>query len=152
MIDRTEPLAGAASRMDDAGIPLKRNELLLVFVFWTFIAVLIVANRLLDPRGGFRVVPSSASITLAFVESYIWALLTPPIFSLASRYSVERAGRVRRIALFLVLGVVVAFVVDASASIARSALLPPPPQRPPGAGGPPPGFQRGFGFGLPRLW
>ena len=32
---------------------------------------------------------------IAFFESYLWALLTPLVFYLTSRYSIERPGRLR---------------------------------------------------------
>ena len=137
--------SATTAHADRAGSPLNRNELVLVVVFWTFMAVLTAANRLLDPRGaGFRVVPSSAFVALAFVESYAWALLTPLIFWLASRVRLERPTRVRHITLFLLIGVIVALVVDTTMDAARMALLPPPPR--------PRGGARGFTFGVPRLW
>jgi two-component system LytT family sensor kinase len=108
---------------------LKRRELVLIAGFWTFMGVLIAANRLVDLRGGFRAPPASAAAALAFVECYFWALLTPLIFSLASRFSGERVGKVRRIVVFLAVGAVVAVVVANVMNLVRDALLPPPPPR-----------------------
>ena len=60
---------------------LNRRELILIFAFWTFMAALTFANRLLDPRQlGFQVTNSSAPIALAFLSAYLWALLTPLVF------------------------------------------------------------------------
>ncbi|HET6230722.1 MAG TPA: histidine kinase, partial [Longimicrobiaceae bacterium] len=109
--------------------PLTRNELLLILAFWTFLAVLIAANRLVDPRGGgLRTVSPSVPVALAFAEAYLWALFTPLIFWLASRYSVERGGRLSRGALFLIVGIVIAVFVDRSLDVIRTAVLPPPTQ------------------------
>jgi len=43
---------------------------------------------------------------------YTWALLTPFVFWLAGRFSFDRSTAVKRIALLLAIGVVVAFSVD----------------------------------------
>ena len=129
--------------------PIQRRELLLIFVFWTFIAVLTSANRLLDLRGqSFRAPPGSAATVLAFVDAYLWALLTPAIFWFASRFSFEGSARWRRIVLYLVVGAVVALFVASVVDLVRDAVMPPPPRRRGGGlrgGGP-------FFFGGPRLW
>jgi two-component system LytT family sensor kinase len=95
-------------------IPLRRSELLGIFAFWTFLALLTAANGLLDPRGrGLQPLVAGAPVTLAFVESYLWAALTPFLFWLTSRYSIERDHRVLRVLLFVVGGVVIAMLVEA---------------------------------------
>jgi sensor histidine kinase YesM len=95
-------------------IPLRRSELLGIFAFWTFLALLTAANGLLDPRGrGIQPLVAGAPITLAFIESYLWAALTPFLFWLTSRFSIERDNRIKRILLFVVAGVVVAILVEA---------------------------------------
>jgi sensor histidine kinase YesM len=95
-------------------IPLRRSELLGIFAFWTFLALLTAANGLLDPRGrGIQPLVTGAPITLAFFESYLWAALTPFLFWLTSRFSIERENRVKRVMLFVVAGVVVAILVEA---------------------------------------
>ena len=122
----TEPHATA--------VRLTHRELALIVAFWTFMALLLSANRLLDPRGqGLRSTASATFVTLAFVESYVWALLTPAIFWVASRFSVERGTRTARIALFLAAGVLIAIGVETLIAVLRGALLPPPPmpRRPP---------------------
>ncbi|MFN2567443.1 MAG: sensor histidine kinase [Gemmatimonadaceae bacterium] len=93
---------------------LRRSELLGIFAFWTFLAVLSAANGLLDPRGrGLQPLVSAAPVTLAFVESYLWAALTPVLFWLTSRFALERANRVGRVLLFVGVGIVVAMLVEA---------------------------------------
>jgi signal transduction histidine kinase len=125
--------------------PLQRTELLLIFAFWTVLAVLTAASRLLDPRGpAFQ--PTSTPIALAFAEYYLWAVLTVPIFWLASRVSLEPKGnRLARVALFLVVGVVTAMFVDVASHFMRDALFdfPQPRRR-----GPPITWKTG----LVRLW
>jgi signal transduction histidine kinase len=120
-----------------------------MFVFWTFIAVLTSANRLLDLRGqSFRAPPASAATMLAFVDAYIWALLTPAIFWLASRFGFEGSARWRRVVVYFVIGVVVALAVASLVALVRDMVLPPPPRR--RGGGP-----RGGGvfiLGAPSIW
>lgn len=113
-------------------VRLRRTELLGIFAFWTFLAVLSAANNLLDPRGrGLQPIVSAAPVTLAFVESYLWAALTPVLFWLTSRYSLERANRVGRVLLFVGVGVVVAMLVEALLAYLRFELLVIPMRRRP---------------------
>jgi two-component system LytT family sensor kinase len=91
---------------------LSRRELFLIFVFWTSLAILASVNRLLDPRGfGFRGISPVGPIALAFIESWIWAALTPFVFWLSSRFSVERSRWVVHIPALLAIGVVISVIV-----------------------------------------
>jgi two-component system, LytTR family, sensor kinase len=142
----TFPLTDSYGTSDShrGGFPLQRTELLLIFAFWTVLAVLTAASRLLDPRGPFQ--GSSSPITLAFGEYYLWAVLTVPIFWMASRVSLEpRGNRLGRIVLFLVVGVATAMFVDVAMHFMRESVsvFPPRPRR-----GPPPTWMTG----LTRLW
>jgi two-component system LytT family sensor kinase len=93
--------------------PLSRAELLGVFAFWTLLAILTAANRLGDQRElAFNPVPRSVPIALAFQQMYLWALLTPLVFWLAQRFSVDRSTAPRRILLLLVVGILIAAFVD----------------------------------------
>ena len=93
--------------------PMSRAELLGVFAFWTMLAVLTAANRLADQREpALNVVSRTIPIALAFQQMYTWALLTPFVFWLAGRFSFDRSTAVKRIALLLAIGVVVAFSVE----------------------------------------
>jgi signal transduction histidine kinase len=119
---------------------------LLIFAFWTVLAVLTAASRLLDPRGPVFQQPSSTPITLAFAESYLWAILTVPIFWLASRVSLEpRGNRFGRVLLFLGVGIITAMFIDVATHLMRDALFdfPMRPRR-----GPPVTWRTG----LMRLW
>jgi two-component sensor histidine kinase len=118
---------------------LSRRELVLIFAFWTFMAVLTAANRFLDPRGlGFQLTVSSGSVALAFVESYFWALLTPLIFWISARLSPDRGNRVGRALALIVIGFGVAIFFGMTSDVLRGALLPFPVRR--GPPRPPPGF------------
>src|ERR1041385_4385119 len=102
---------------------LSARELVLIFAFWTFLAVLSSVNRLLDPRGfGFRMMPPTGPIALEVIGTWIWAALTPLIFRLTSRIKLSR------VALLIVLGVVVSIAVYSAIDLIRPLLLPPPPR------------------------
>src|SRR5690606_16256506 len=66
-----------------------------------------------DPRGrGMQPVLPSAPVALAFIESYLWALITLPVFVLASRFQLEREHWVPRVVLFFLVGMAIAIGVD----------------------------------------
>ena len=138
----------APSERHRVGLPLQRTELLLIFAFWTVLAVLNAASRLLDPRGPAlqQPFPPSMPVTLAFAEYYLWAVLTVPIFWMASRVSLEPRGeRIGRVLLFLGVGIVTAMFVDVASHFMRVTLLDLPvrPRR-----GPPITWLTG----IKRLW
>lgn len=113
---------------------LSTREIVLIFAFWTFLATLSAANRLLDPRGfGFRMTPAGP-IALAFIESWIWAAFTPLILWLSS-WSLHKSDRARtrslwvRIPLLLLVGLAIAVAVYALLDLARFLVIDPPPFR-----------------------
>ena len=113
-------------------VSLRRNDLLMILAFWAFIAVLAAVNGLIDPRGrGLQPVWPSAPIALAFIESALWAAITPFVFWLVSRYGIERTNRVARIALFLSVGLALAIVVDQVVGFFRFEVLFIPRRPPP---------------------
>jgi two-component system, LytTR family, sensor kinase len=93
--------------------PLSRAELLGVFAFWTVLAALTAASRLSDPRALiFAAVPRTVPIALAFQQMYLWALLTPLVFWIAGRFSVERLNTSVKIPVLIAIGIVIALCVD----------------------------------------
>lgn len=122
---------------------IRPGEALAVLLFWAFLAGLAATGRLLDPRLNERPQVTAAFISLAFIEYAIWALLTVPIFVLATR--LVRDGRrlpFGQIVLTVAIGIVVAISVDAVLDMFRGHLLGPPP----GGRG-----QRGLFAGILRL-
>jgi len=113
---------------------LSRRELFLIFVFWTSLATLASVNRLLDPRGfGYRGISPVGPIAMAYIESWIWAALTPFVFWLSDRFSIERSRWVVHIPALLAIGVVISIVVYFGLAEARqqffetvSGRRPPP--------------------------
>jgi two-component system LytT family sensor kinase len=149
------PVAGGRYEMTDmrheagsAGASITRltpGEIFAIIAFWAFLAVLTAAGRLVDPRvaavaamRAMRPDPSGGN-TLALVEYALWAVLTLPIFWMTRRYGGDRPT-LKRVLVFLVIGVVLAVAVDAllqviSRQVMRRLILPPPgfPRRlPPG--------------------
>jgi two-component system LytT family sensor kinase len=124
MVDTRERASSAAERSDY--VPLRRSELLVVFAFWTFLALLSAANAVLDPRArGLDSVLSSGPVALAFAESYLWAALTPVIFWVGGRFSVERSNWRSRLALFLGVGIIAAMSVEMLLAYLRSEFVFP---------------------------
>jgi hypothetical protein len=105
---------------------LSRRELLLIFVFWTSLATLSSVNRLLDPRGfGFRGISPVGPIVLAFVESWLWAAITPLVFWLSSRFSIERRRWLLHAAALLAIGVAISMAVYFVLAVARAEIFEP---------------------------
>jgi two-component system, LytTR family, sensor kinase len=113
------------------GVPLRRNDIVLILAFWAFIAALTTVNAMIDPRGrGLQPVLPSAPVAIALIEAGLWAAITPGVFWLVSRYGIDRTLRVSKIALFLLLGIAVAIVVDQVVGYFRFEVLFVP-RRPP---------------------
>lgn len=106
------------------------RELALVFLFWTFFAIFPIAGRLLDPRspwfdGGRGI----GLVWIPLAEAWLWAIATPAIFWLTSRHGPERWGRLVTALGFILLGVVLAGVIDAIVDLIRVELIGFNPRR-----------------------
>lgn len=100
-------------------------------------AVLTSANRLLDPRHlGFQLTSDSAPLIIAAVTSYTWALLTPFIFWLSSRFLAEHRHRVTGAVILVFVGFLIAIALGVAGEAMRAAAFPFPRGRA-GRGGPP---------------
>ncbi|HKW49108.1 MAG TPA: histidine kinase [Gemmatimonadaceae bacterium] len=126
----------AAADLSSPPFRLSRRELVLIVAFWTFMAALTFANRLLDPRQlGLQFTNASAPIALALLSAYSWALLTPLIFWLSSRFLADHKHRVVGAVILVAVGFAIAVALGVIGDDVRSALTPFPPRR--GRGGPP---------------
>ena len=65
-----------------------RIEAILVIAFWALILMLNVGRRIIDPRGPTG--PTAPELWQPALEYMLWALLTPFVFWLSSRVSVDR--------------------------------------------------------------
>jgi two-component system, LytTR family, sensor kinase len=91
---------------------LSFRELLLIFVFWTSLATLTAINQWLGPREfGMRVVSPAGPIAMAYVEAWLWAAVTPLIFRLSSRLSIDRSRWYVRVPLLVATGIVISLAL-----------------------------------------
>lgn len=125
------------------------RQLLQVFLFWTLIALLTAVNGVIEPRGrGLQPLLPAAPVALAFVQCYLWALVTPIVFWLCSNYTLERGNWLRRMFMYVVVGIVIANIVSMFIDFMRFEVLYAPREPPPGA----PAFEPTFLSGIVRLW
>lgn len=108
---------------------LTMRERLMIFAFWTGLAVLSAVNRLLDAPGFIRVMSPAGPVVLAFFEAWTWAALTPLIFRLSSRVTRERRSLWIRIPLLIVAGIVISIFVYLLIDVARDLLIDVPRRR-----------------------
>lgn len=119
--------------------PVRSVDVLAIVVFWALLAIVSGVSREIDPRiPGIPGRMTSAAVLAAYVEYAIWAVLTVPIWWMASRYAIEGGRRVGRMLLFVALGFALALVVDLVLLDVREGLMrrlvgepfrrrPPPP-------------------------
>jgi len=140
MMSKIEPHRSGAD-LSAQPFRLSRRELVLIVAFWTFMAALTFANRLLDPRQlGFQVTNASAPLAQAFVSAYMWALLTPLVFWLSARVLADHRHRIIGTIVLLAAGFAIAVALGMIGDEIRSVLMPFPPRRGRGGGGGPPGY------------
>ena len=104
--------------------PLSRTELLLILGFWSLIGILTSANYLIEPRGHGPwqpLVPFAATM-VTFSNSFMWCAVTPVIIWVASRLPLERTRWPSRLML-VVIGLVLAIVIDLATGFVREHLF-----------------------------
>ena len=116
----SRPPERAPQDTPDAGAPRPWVEPALILTFWTVMALLTAAGQGLSPRNAvFKPVFPAASLGLAFINSYLWAALTPLVFRLSRRYPIEQDTWPLRVLVLLGFGVVVAASVDVTVAYLR---------------------------------
>ena len=105
---------------------LSRTELLLILGFWVLIGTMECTNFLIQQNTG----PWQPRIPFAhelvtFSTCIMWAAVTPVIFWFASRFALERTGWPTRV-MFVVIGLVLAIVIDLATSYVRQNLFSTP--------------------------
>lgn len=106
--------------------PIRPIDLLAIGLFWTLLAFISAASRELDPR--IPDIPGRVAAAVqnaTYIEYALWGALTAPIWWLASRYSIDARRRFGRVVLFLVLGLVIAILMDGLLLQVREALMSP---------------------------
>jgi signal transduction histidine kinase len=110
---------------------LSRTELLLILGFWTLIGILTSVNSLIEPQGHGPwqpIVPFAATM-VTFSNAFMWCAVTPVIIWFASRFAIDRTGWPTRV-MFVVIGLVLAIVIDLATSFVRQHLFTQPPVSP----------------------
>jgi two-component system LytT family sensor kinase len=105
--------------------PIRAVDVATVVGFWAFLSLVSAFGRQLDPHlplAARGIV--SAMVASAYVEYATWAVLTIPIWWMATRYSVERGNRVQRALAFAALGIVIAVIMDRFTAEVRQSFLP----------------------------
>jgi signal transduction histidine kinase len=115
--------AGSPAEPQADRFPLRRADWLIIFGFWTFFALLASVNTILGPDRAFQSIFPWANIAMAFIESYLWALLTPLVFTLAGHYPLERGHLLPRICLFFCFAMLIAVTVDVVTGVVRYDVL-----------------------------
>ena len=124
----TEFRTAEYAAVDRDRFSLTRREVLLIVAFWFSLAMLTALNRRFDIRsGGFQLTFTSAPVVFAFIESFAWALITPIVFWLSRRFTLDRGNRFKSILVLLAVGVAVAWLLAVSMEGLRESLFPPPP-------------------------
>jgi two-component system LytT family sensor kinase len=123
-----EPDQQAAGRADATEYQsLSGTEMLLILGFWSLIAIMTATNSLIEPNHGpWRPLVPFAYVLVDFANAFMWAAITPVIFWFASRFAIERTGWPTRV-LFVVIGLVLAIVIDLATSMVRQKLFSSPP-------------------------
>lgn len=80
----------------------------LILGFWSLMALLTIASRLLDSRPS----PDPRRLVFAVFHLYLWLPLTPAIFWASSRYSIDHANWRSHVGLHLALAFAVALAID----------------------------------------
>ncbi len=100
-------------------------EVGVIFAFWTFLAVLMSVNRLMDPHGPpGRIGPVWDDVPRIFLDHYLWALLTPVIFWVSHRFSIEKSNWQRRVVLHLGIAILIAIVADIGFDLIKNYFFP----------------------------
>ena len=101
----------------------------LVF-FWTLIALLTLAQHAFDPRSGDQGGLHQGEVLQTFLQYAVWAALTPCIFWMSARFTLERRGWLRLVPLYIVVGIAVAVLADLIDHLLWNALVSGVPPRP----------------------
>jgi sensor histidine kinase YesM len=113
---------GPALRLrDEITSSLRPDELRFIWGFWVFIAILTFANALMNnavSTGNPRL-PGTAPLVSALINCLIWGALTPLMFRLTSRFSLDHPRWLWSLMGFLLLGIAVAICVAQFMSYVR---------------------------------
>ena len=129
--------SGSASETHPESLHLGVRELAVIAGVWSFLALVAIAGRFLDPRvPGLAPHITAAAVRLTLFEYTLWMLLTPPLLAFAARLTAHDRFRLWKVLAAVVLGIVLAVIVDAAIHAMRAGVLQPPRPRRPRLAGP----------------
>jgi two-component system, LytTR family, sensor kinase len=105
---------------------LTTRERLLIFAFWTGLAILSAVNGLLNAPGFIRVMAPTGPVVLAFLEAWLWAAFTPMIFRLSASMPPERMRKGLRVLLLIAIGLALSITIYLIVDITRDLIIIPP--------------------------
>jgi len=105
---------------------LTARERVLIFAFWTGLAILSAVNGLLNAPGFIRVMAPTGPVVLAFLEAWLWAAFTPMIFRLSARMPPERTRKGLRLLLLIAIGIALSITIYLIVDVARDLIFMPP--------------------------
>jgi hypothetical protein len=119
----------ATLRPDDLHHHFPRGrQLAAIAGFWAVFAALNITNSLFPPFGDPQPL-TTRLLAIGVFDAFLWAVVTPPIFWMTSRFGADDTRRVRRALLYLLVGVVVALSIDLAIEALRTYVFPRPPFR-----------------------
>ena len=124
------PARDASGTIETGDVRWTARAIALTVAFWTLFGVVQASDWwLLRP---IRAYLPTRLLPVTLFNAYLWALLTPAIFRLASRLDTERGIRLRRVALVVTIGLVTAAAAAFLWTTVHGLFRP----RPPGLGAP----------------
>jgi two-component system, LytTR family, sensor kinase len=105
---------------------LTARERLLIFAFWTGLAILSAVNGLLNAPGFIRVMQPTGPVVLAFLEAWLWAAVTPMIFRLSASMPPERMRRGLRLLVLIAIGIALSITIYLIVDFTRDLIITPP--------------------------
>jgi hypothetical protein len=119
----------ATLRPDDLQHHFPRGrQLAAIAGFWAVFAALNITNSLFPPFGDPQPL-TTRLLAIGVFDAFLWAVVTPPLFWMTSRFGADDTRRVRRALLYLLVGVVVALSIDLAIEALRTNVFPRPPLR-----------------------
>ena len=120
--ERHDELRGEPAANESQSFALSPRTLLLIGAFWTLFGAFQASNWLF----AYRVPYSGRVFASALINAYMWALLTPAVFLLASRLRPEGGVGTWRVLRAVGVGIAFTAVTAVVASVTHQELVPTP--------------------------
>ena len=120
--ERHDELRGEPAANESQSFALSPRTLLLIGAFWTLFGAFQASNWLF----AYRVPYSGRVFASALINAYMWALLTPAVFRLASRLGPEGGVGTWRVLRAIGVGIAFTAVTAVVASVTHQELVPTP--------------------------